>query len=262
MLFNSLRKLNLAVAIGAIGAAVAIAGGAAPARAASLILDTFNDGNFFLSDPTLSGIGPTEAVEGAEILGGERDVNVERTAGTFGFAFADNSGGQLNFSLGSGVEGNLSLIYDGQDNDPSAIDFNGLNRLDATGGGTLDRISLDATFSDPGVGAGLSTIAVTLYADGGLTSTTASGTFLDGPGRFELLFDRDFSLDTSSFDYTGVGAIAIEIVGDEAADLSLDQVAFTAIPEGEATIGTLLAVGLFGAFKLRQRAGNQAKAKL
>lgn len=251
---------NLTIAaLGAIGATASVLG-AAPAQAASITLDSFDEAHQVILFPSFAPPflnDPTEIVSGSSILGGEREVILERTSGTNSI---DSSGGLVNddliFNSPSGTSGQVTLIYDGADGDLNNIDFGGLQSTDLTGGGTNDGWFFTTT-QVVSLNGG---VDLTVYTDQNNFSTGRIDIFSGAPSAFSLLFD-DFTVGGGTgADFSNVGAIVLELGGEAAFDVAIDQFDFapsSAIPEGEMTVGTVIALGLLGGFKLRQRANKR-----
>jgi len=108
-------------------------------------IDGFTTAQSVSASPPLPSSDP-DFLNDAAVLGGERDLFVELTAGTDIFTSVElqAGGGLLRLASSPGVTGNATIVYDGDDDDATVIDFTGLGGADLTtsGGNTMTGISL------------------------------------------------------------------------------------------------------------------------
>ena len=192
-------------------------------------IDTFDDTTHSARDVT-SGDGPVSSIMAAtEAIGNERELIVEKTSTDGDVELLINSpllGNQLAYDSGQTGQGSRTVVWDGPDNDATAIDDTGLGavnlaqnaegiqlqiRSDSLGSNAILRI-----YSDDGV-AGTATRFSTLNIPIPITAPSvlspeffAFSDFASGPG--------------GGADFTNVGAITLEINGAPDIDGSADLV--------------------------------------
>ncbi len=180
----------------------------------NLIIDDFSSDHAIIF-VTLNGTNPDgSSVAATDVVGGERDVSVEVTSGSN--ANAEVASGTFNLSVGANSTGSSSIVYDGQDGDPFAIDFDGLNSLDLTNGGTEDRFKISVVSSDH---AG--TITIDVYSDEGNRSSVVRE-FAENMSTENIMIS--FSEFSGSADFSNVGAIVITASGEPEIDLIIDRI--------------------------------------
>ncbi len=180
----------------------------------NLIIDDFSSDHAIIF-VTLNGTNPDgSSVAATDVVGGERDVSVEVTSGSN--ANAEVASGTFNLSVGANSSGSSSIVYDGQDGDPFAIDFDGLNSLDLTNGGTEDRFKISVVSSDH---AG--TITIDVYSDEGNRSSVVRE-FAENMSTENIMIS--FSEFSGSADFSNVGAIVITASGEPEIDLIIDRI--------------------------------------
>ena len=117
-------------------------------------IDGFNDTHIASVDPN----NPTTSSRSSfdpQILGGERDVDLELSSGLGELVFASNRYGLADYGslkTGSGVNGRMTITYDGIDASAGAIPEMGLNGIDLTNGGDNEGIMLKLGFDNSAAG--------------------------------------------------------------------------------------------------------------
>lgn len=183
----------------------------------NIIIDNFTDPQTIIFSTEIEvAAGSVQAAAG--VLGGERDLSVTLLNGTN--ATAEVAAGTFNLSVGAASTGTASIIYDGEDGDAQAINFNGLSGLDMTNGGTEDRYKISVISADH---AGSFIIEVFSDADNSSSATMDFDASMD-PKDFNIFFS-DFTAATGAgADFTNVGAIVITANGDPEIDLRIDRI--------------------------------------
>ena len=133
-----------------------------------------------------------------DIIGGERDILVTHTSGSTFVAVTVDSGNdnQLKFSPGSGDRGIVDVVWDGNDNDATVLDDDGLNGEDLTDSGTNNGLQILVYETD-----GSFDLTISVYTGTTVASYTLSlpDERNDGPGKsYFILFD-DFGGNQSVF---------------------------------------------------------------
>lgn len=184
------------------------------------VIDNFND----TTTLTQSGVGTNTATfDDASILGGERDLVVNVTAGGGNLTVDTNTSfpDQFSSSAGSGIFATTQTTYDGNDGDASALDPIGLGGIDMTTNDNNAFILL--VERDDLLGA----LTITAYTDathcssltqllpGGIGSTALSRAFL-------FNFNNFTTLCTNPVDFQDIGAL--QILADGTVEDGLDLV--------------------------------------
>lgn len=171
-----------------------------PFASGAIVIDDFSDGSVSLT-------GFDNSYQAGDMLGGERDIEIE-TPFAGPTVFCSVSGGT--FSLRTReypVFGGINIVWDGTDNlaSTSDIDATGLGGVDLTSGGSLDGILLTITLDNISVFGGESLV---VYTDAGNYSIAHLNFPLAGS-------DTNYFVPFSSFndaygsgaDFTNVGAV-------------------------------------------------------
>lgn len=154
-----------------------------------------------------AGAGTTQSstvtTMGVDILGGERDVEVEVVAGSF--VAGDVAGGIFNFSVGAATTGRATLAWDGGDGlgNSDDIDPVGLGAVDLTNGGTLDAFRVAIVSSDqPG------SITIRAFTDGNNASEyTAVVPQIPMPVELVMPFGAFTTINGVGADFENIGAL-------------------------------------------------------
>jgi hypothetical protein len=213
------------------------------AQAAAVVIDHFDDTMTLMQ----TGIGTVSGVAvNAAILGGERDVVVQVTAGG-GTLIGDSNvsfPSQYSYSSGSGVGGIITLTYDGQDGDPLTLNPVGLGGVDIAQGGNnsalIFKVNSDDFQADLTVrvySSATSCSTKTIQLPGGLSPSTSmpiavvfafAATGMNAPaGALGC---------TTAANYGSVGAIQILIDGraNPSTDITMDIIQAGALDYGDA----------------------------
>jgi hypothetical protein len=173
---------------------------------AALVIDSFLTDSPTITDTTSNGLGIWRSDSGPGILGGSRDLFVNKLAGA-GAALIGVSGNKLHFSSGTATSGVGLIRWDGANMAP-AIDANGLGGLDLTAGATgfvLNVIAATQPFQ----------AVLTAYTDA--TNYTVLQTLVSAPGIYNLSF-ANFQSNGAPFgsgvDFSAVGALEFSLLGD------------------------------------------------
>lgn len=204
--------------------------------AQSITIDDFstNQPALTLTFPP-SGTSASSSVSGAGILGGERDLQLNLTAGVIAgnTDSATVSSGFFSYSQDATISGNAVLQWDGTDGS-AGLNATGLGGVDLTAGGTQDAFLLNVFFDDLPVNT-----VITVYTDAG----NASALTVALPG---LLFSStNFALPYSSFvttlgtgaNFANVGAITLSLgSATTAPDVVIDFLQTTALVSASKTV--------------------------
>lgn len=188
----------------------------------------------------------SDARIGAKVLGGERDAELRRTDGPAGAAALDVASNRLQLAA-DGAPLALTLVYDGADQDPDAVDPSGLGDVNLTEPGTGDgfavRMRADVNTqlwiqvfdTNDASGATWSAGQVDVPASAGLAWHTLARSALveEGPN--------------GPADLRDVGAILLQVSGAPT-QLVLDEIR---VPEPAA--GSTIAAACLAAQALRRR---------
>jgi uncharacterized repeat protein (TIGR01451 family) len=181
-----------------------------PAGAQSITIDSFatNQAALSLTFPP-AGTTASSSASGGGILGSERDLQINLTAGVI----AGNSltgvvsSGFYSYSQDATIAGNSMLQWDGSDASP-ALNATGLGGIDLTVGGIQDAFLFDVEFDDLPVD-----VTIVVYSDAGnassLTFTMPGLLFSSTP--FVLPFNTFTTSLGAGADFTNVGAITLSV---------------------------------------------------
>jgi hypothetical protein len=177
---------------------------------ADTVIDDFstNQSALTLTYPP-AGTSASSSASGAGIIGGERDLQINLTAGVIAgnTMSATVSSGFFSYSQDATIAGNGTLQWDGTDGSPT-LNATGLGGIDLSAGGSQDAIRMNLFFDDLPTN-----VTLTLYTDAGNASATSFTT----PG---LLFSAtNFDIPLSSFtttlgngaDVSNIGAITMSL---------------------------------------------------
>jgi hypothetical protein len=168
----------------------------------------------------LAGTTADSSVAAPEALGGERDLFVELTAAAVDFDEVSmfTVGGLLNLRATVTATGRYITTWDGPDGDGTTTDFTGLGSQDLTDGGASNHIAMIAGVDQPN---GVAIIRI--YTDDTRWSeATIPLVDTGGPATEEyfLSYANDFAPGGGAIggaDFADVGAIQLEVVGNELA---------------------------------------------
>ncbi len=135
------------------------------------VIDSFNTAAQLVFDETNDGVAVTSSVQGptSEIIGGERDLLVEKTSVNGRVQMSVNDPllpGFLSFDSIQTGSGRRVVSWDGIDGDATQIDDTGLGGIDLTSGGEATGLQLQI-----GADRGDGTVTIRLYSDDGVAGT-------------------------------------------------------------------------------------------
>ena len=186
------------------------------------VIDSFDAAAQLVFDDTNDGVPVTSSIQGptAEILGGERDLLVNKTSLNGRVQISVNDPllpGFLSFDSIQTGQGQRIVSWDGIDGDAAVLNDAGLGNVDLTSGGTATGLRLE-TGADSAAG----TATIRIFTDDGVagTSTRFSTGVVQIPDTGGVASSLEF-LPFSAFtatsgggaDFTRVGAIELEITG-------------------------------------------------
>lgn len=186
-----------------------------------------------------------DAAIAPEVLGGERDLLLERIAGTGDATVAIDPGGTglLFFENAVGSQSVVSLVYDGIDDDPETVNPTGLGNIDLTELGTEDEFGL-LMRSDQ-----TADVTIQIYdATDPSGQTWSSGGFQATAGGYRWFALPIAALDQQgpggAADPTDIGAIVVRVSGPLGLDAQIDSIR---VPEpGAWAAGAAVLVALAG----------------
>jgi uncharacterized repeat protein (TIGR01451 family) len=172
--------------------------------------------------PNAAGVGSTTS--DGTVMGGERDFLVQVTAGNDPFTSVSliSAAGLLRLASSSMITGNAKIVWDGADDNASAINHTGLGGLDFThdGANTMAGIRLSV-----GADHANSVVKLRIYSDAThwseFTTTVpeSEGGAIDKQAVFD--FASPSSVGGGGADFTKVGAIELTFVGVSAVDAQI-----------------------------------------
>jgi hypothetical protein len=215
-----------------------------PAQAASILIDDF----ITSQSVTATAGAPTasSSIAAAEAIGGERDISVEMVSGFTSLVLSVNPfGGELLVhDSGASVLGSSTVVWDGLDGDPTALDPTGLGGVDLTSGGMLDSFRLSYLLADL-----TGEVTMTVYDASDATGDTWSQVTMLLPGGIFAPVDVDAAYTdfatvgpNGAADFSNVGAISMTISNTSTGSLDVLLKRVECVPEPSAGIITLLGI--------------------
>lgn len=223
--------LPLLLALALLGSALWHLATPRPAAAdvPTLTLDTFEtiQPTIQLIVPTHIGQSDGSTVTGTGILGGERDMFLSLITGTTpaqttNLVVVSN---RLRFFQDSSIQAQAQIVWDGVDGNTTVINTSGLGGVDLTVGGVQNALVLNRVSNNNPVSASL-----IVYSDAG-NSSGSSFVFPAGSGPTILPFNSFITLSGSGTDFTSVGAVVLNLYGNGAHDLLVEDIATTKVLE-------------------------------
>lgn len=194
-----------------------------------VIIDDFTD----TTTLTQSGVGTaTSTFDDVGILGGERDLVLNVTSGGGNLVVDTNTSfaNQFSHSAGTGVIGTTTLVYDGDDDDPTTLNPTGLGSIDMTINNNnafmllIERDDLQGEITILAYTDANSCSELPLVLPGGIGAAILPRAF--------LFFFNDFTLGsgcTNPADFTDIGALQVFIDPDINDSLDLVFRVFAAV---------------------------------
>lgn len=217
--------------------------GIAAQASAYIRIDEFDD-----AQELSLGTAETDASDAAMapgVLGGERDLVLERLSGTGEVAVAIDPGGSglLFFENAASAQTALTIVYDGLDSDPETVDPNGLGNVDLTELGTEEQFAIRMRTDQE------ADVTIQIFdATDPSGQTWSVGGFPVTPGNFQW-----FTLPLAAMaqsgpggpaDPTDVGAIVVRVSGPQGLDVQIDSIR---VPEpGALSLGVAVLCTLAG----------------
>jgi len=204
--------------------------------AAQIIIDSFstNQATLSLTFPP-SGTTASSSVSGAGILGGERDLQIDLTAGVLAGNTVTGgvSGGFFSYSQGPTISGTSTIQWDGTDGS-AGLNPTGLGGIDLTMGGTQDAILMNTFFDDVPTN-----ITIQVFTDAGNASSATLTTpgLIFTPTNLLIPFNTFTPSLGAGADFTNIGAIVLTVGSNiTAPDFVLDFVQTTRLIDATKTV--------------------------
>ena len=183
------------------------------AQAVTLVIDEFTElqGPLQRTAPGDIGIPVSDSMAGVAAIGGERDIEVNMTAGNAFAVIRVFTNGEYNHGQEPSVTGASEIVWDGPDGDGSTLDPVGLGGVDLTAGNTQDAFNLVLSSADLN-----STLELEVYTDAGNVSahTIALPGAVASPESLVIPYSVFTPLAGAGADFTNVGAILFRIDGN------------------------------------------------
>ena len=192
--------------------------------AASVTIDTFDDGELYVQTGTASGSSASGWEDCTGCLAGQRDAYAQKL-NTGGRVEVSVDGDRASFNQASGAQGWGRIVWDGEDDDGADIDKDGLGGEDLTNGGTNDGFQILVYNFDAG-SSGEFRMGIWVYTN---TQTAYYTLTLDAavspPGESFFIPFASFAGD-DIFDIAG--AVEFRLAPDTDVDLTVDLFEATA----------------------------------
>lgn len=190
-------------------------------------IDGFDSNQIAVAVPPLP-TSDNSTHDDSHVMGGERDLFVELTAGTDIFSSVSliSGGGYLRLASGSMVTGNAKIVWDGQDNNATSVNPTGLGGLDFTSfnGNTMTGVMLAVGADHPDC-----VVKLKVYTSAGQWSEYTATVPETPGGAATKVFTFNFDGATSNssgggVDFSNVGAVELTFVGVTAVDAQVSLV--------------------------------------
>jgi uncharacterized repeat protein (TIGR01451 family) len=211
----------------------------AAGAAQSITIDDFStsQASLALTFPP-AGTTASSSASGAGILGGERDLQVNLTAGIIagnGMS-ATVSSGFYSYSQDATISGTSQMQWDNLDGAPT-LNATGLGNIDLTAAGTQDALVLGVFFDDLPVN-----VSIQVFTDAGnsSTATIALPGLIFSASSFVVPFSAFSTTLGAGADFTDVGAVTLTLGSNVTApDVVLDFLQTTATVTATKTVAIL-----------------------
>lgn len=207
-----------------------------PSEAQSIVIDPFttNQASLLLTFPP-AGTTASSSVAAGDVIGGERDMRVNLTAGVIAgnSLSAVVSSGFFSYSQDATIAGSGELVWDGADGS-ATLNPTGLGGLDLTNGGTQDALLLDVEFDDLPVN-----VTIEVFTDAGNASsvTLATPGLIFTPTAFILPYSSFVTTLGTGADFTDVGAVRLTLGSNVTApDVVIDLLQTTSLVNAPKTV--------------------------
>lgn len=207
----------------------------------------------FLSDQFVEAAPPMPASDGSAVIdpavvGGQRDMFVEITAGNDKYSRVSlaSGGGLLRLGSDSTVTGNAKLVWDGIDSSPTAINYTGLGGLNLStdAGNTMTGIALTV-----GADHQDSAVSIRVYTDANNWSEFRSVVpeTNGGAATSSLVFnynDATSARGGAGVDWANVGAVELTFEGVTAVDGQVSRIGLVGITNKQADFSAIPTLSL------------------
>ncbi|MCA9235377.1 MAG: DUF11 domain-containing protein [Planctomycetales bacterium] len=205
--------------------------------AEGLTIDGFTSEQIVEARPPMPASDPDTVADSA-VVGGERDMYVQITAGTDKYSSVSliSGDGLLRLASGSTVTGDAKLVWDGVDGSATAINYTGLGGLDlrTDNGNTMTGIGLTVGADHPA-----SAVSIRVYTDANNWSEfrTVVPETSGGAATSSLVFgfaDATSAHGGAGVDWANVGAVELTFEGVTAVDGQVSRIGLVGLTNKQA----------------------------